>query len=449
MKSIFIITLFVTSFVSVGMILATAQAPQSEGQVPEIYDAFIDLVGTVNFTYYADGSNFEGKDLYSSLGGTKIAEIQSINFALSIGADYVFYYVNKNTGEAIADLYELYEPTTSIETLWSEDLQVSDPWWHFDPIQIDVGLGLSETEYSPGSNNLTVDSLQKSETPAKLRLADMLANTTNAVVDSTQIAPAASSEYVKHRSQLTSWNKYDEIHETVTDSSMAQQRTYGTTNMTRTVYLWLARYIEVQKGYAPFTVKIEHSTESLTSEGVTMRLNNEAHDAIGEILREEIARAGSAQIPGIISGQNVLKKTQNSVGTFSFSSGVNVADLTSTATAKASALANKAAGTTAVKSVVNAASGIKSTIGSTVAGATNYVQQGTSKLTNFVSDGAGKLKDGAFGFLGGVTKVVKKIGNFLANNWWWILLLLVIGIILFATPVGPLLAQNTVKRYMK
>ena len=79
------VCIFIVSFVSTGMILSASAAEEVNDAE---YEIFVDLIGSVNYTYYNDGSNYEGKTL--SLFNQQPKQHQSINFALSIGYSNVF-----------------------------------------------------------------------------------------------------------------------------------------------------------------------------------------------------------------------------------------------------------------------------------------------------------------------------------------------------------------------
>ena len=415
-----------------------AEAPTDEVTVADEYEMFVDMMGAVNWTYYADGSQYEGKTL--SVIGSPTLQHESIQFAISIGAYHVVYYKNAD-GSIPTTIEELYADDVQTFTLYTSEESLAPA----PGIKIDLGLSISPTD------NLTVDTMLVDDTDEIYSFSEMIANTTGAHISTTVVADAAELTYSKYRSDVINWDTTTELVDEFDEDEAPIAETYGTENMTNTAYIWLARLVEAEKGYAVNTVDIDDTTEVLTSEAVTVQYDEDAYDGLREIINEELIAAGVDDLAGLPSlgdiGRSISKKVSGVKGSFSFSKGFSVNNLKAKAASlKTSAIAAGASGARIIKGVV--ASGMAKARTAGMA-ASKYIQKASSKTSGFLASSAGKIFKKPFAFLGGVIKKVKAAVSFILRYWWVWLSLIAVGFLLFATPVGPFLMNNTIRKIVK
>ncbi len=422
-----------------------------------MYEHFIDRMGDVNYTV-TDGSTWEGKDTLSLSATSTQSQSRNIEFALSIGAYLVLYYVNKDGSipQTIEELYD-YDNIQAYVLYDGYDYSGGDnhvSWMDLFDIGFGINIASAQTpDFDAANNNLTVDTLQTGETDDIYRLTDMIENST-ALIDTTQVHAAADTNYVEYSKYITDWSKEDELYETPDDDAEPKSKLYGTENMTQTTYTWLARYIEdtdamgTDLGIDPFTVTIDDGTETIDSESVTVALDENAHAEVRKLVDEALTEAGVDGYGGFSVGNigsSVLSKITKKKGSFSFSKGMSVSSLIS----KGTAITKKAIGSKTARAVALAA--VAPAIGAAVVaknvlGSSKFVQKASAKTSAFFSGIDKKLENSKFGFVGSIYKKIKKTVNLLLKYWWLWLGLIILGFVMFATPVGPFIMSNTIRK---
>jgi len=417
---------------SLAAVTAADSSPQYR-DVPDQWGEYIDLLG--NVTYWVDptGQSYEGKDYYTSLSNPAL-QTGTIDFALEIGAHQVLYYLmpDGSVPHSIEDLY-----AGAIAHVLYDDRKVPEQG---------NSIGLLAANYTGGeSNNLTVDTLDEGSTSDQFALYDLVDNTTSGIVSTRLVGGATSSAYSRYERHLLNFGASDLMYDTVDKGAVTQ--TYGTENITRTTYVWLARYIEdAVSSIEPYTANINASTENINSEAVTMYVNSDAVQSMQDSVDEVLADAGVTSYSFSSMGRDLLRKVTPKSGTFSFSKGMSVSSLAKRTYAAAKKGYDNLAGNSLLKSYVKA----------TLAPVTiplalgNKWSSKASQVTNhFFSNAAKKLRGGPFGFLSGPIKMLSSAVSFVLKYWWLWLSLIVVAFVMFATPVGPFLMSNAIGKIIK
>ena len=413
-------------------------------------ETYLDLIGTINYTYDPTGNTYTPLLSSSSSG-----QHSQISFALSVGANKVFYWIDSRTGEPLRSIEEMYESYAEPVLLWEKQgsydaLDLSNPV---------IQAGVAQSTYQQ-NDNLTVNTLDEDTTDQNdIRPIDMIGDNISVLEAVTLVKPATDSEYSKYFNEIVDWTDADELYEDPVDAKELQ--IVGAENVSQIIFSWLARYIEDVKGYDVYTVKVDEGTENVTSEAFTIDMDEETALAIRDLVDEAMAEEQVTTPASIIDalreffgvpkeanagirnlGSTVVKKIA-SKGTFSFSTGISmsqlkakastVRDAAKTATSKTGGLLKKVA--------VSAALAAKPV---TKIGFLGYKASG--KVTQAIVDATGKLKNTKLAFLGGPIKLIGKTVSYILKYWWLIGLIVAAAFIMFATPVGPYMYSKTIRK---
>ena len=419
--------------------LPAAEAQETEWNM----EGFIDLIGTVNFTYDPTGEN------YTPFLSMNSVHKESISFAMSIGPRHVFYCLNGITGDPIGSIEEMYTPYAEVVLLWEmqDNSSKSESSFGFG------AAGAYGAEYTPTNENLTVDTLDETTVDEPdIKPIDMLGGNASALVSTSLVTRTIDSAYSKDYKRLIDFDDEDVLYDEADDAK--ELGALGTDNMTEVIYSWLARYIEQVKGYEPYTVMIDANTETVTSEALTVAMDETTATAIREIIDETLQEEGAAfifpavldAVGGLGSIGTTLSSRISKKGTFSFAKGIGLSALKGGARlVRSTAKAADSLGGMATKAVISAAVSTPSL--ASKFGAFTY--RASAKTTKFFTDAAGKIAKTKFSFLAGPIKFVGKTVSFFIRYWWLFIGLFGVGFIMFATPVGPFIMNSTIRKWSK
>jgi len=418
-------------------------------------ETYIDLVGTVNYTHYADGSNYEPASNLG-LGLTSVSsQLQQgvFHFALSIGYSEVIAWFYPD-GRAIHDVAEMYSPDVVAVSLWQRSEQESD--------NSDNSIKLLSA-YEP-SNNLTVDTLIEDSANPEIAPIDVLGGNSSAYVDGTLVGTTVDPSYSKYEASILNFDEQEGLTSTPDTDEVAEIEGYGTENLTQTVYSWLARLIERTYGFDMYTVAIDDGTENITSEAITVAMNDETMQTLREIvdtaleeeevttpawilptipIPEDVPLPGTPRLSGLSNVGYRIARNLREKGTFAFARGLSLSSLKTSAISnvRSAAATVNAIGGKIEKATIKAAISLP-----VVSTAIKLQHRASEKLSNFFTDASSKLRNTKFSFLLGPLKLVKTITSFFSKYWWLLLLLGAGGFIMFATSVGPYLYSKTIRK---
>ncbi len=408
MKTLFLISLFLIGFVGTTQIVSVTAAEKETG---EVYETFMDLLGTVNYTYYADGSQYEGK--LSSLFAEPAVKNEQVSFAISIGYSYVYYWTMPDGSVP-----------TKIEQMYGRDA-VAIPHILFDRSgegMPDNSFGGLQLQQATGSDNLTVDTLVPDETKDIYSLGELIANS-SALVSQSLVDQVYESKYEDYDQYLLNFQDSDLLYSKPDPSDEPTTQMYGTDNLTSTVYIWLARYIEDKKGYNAFTVDIDDNTENITSEAVSVYMNQEAVDVVRQVVDDALDEAGVTSLSLGSIGLAVSKKIK---GTMSFAGGIATSMLKQYDKVAPAPLKSTGIGGKLAKQTLSAGMAVAMAPARAALFGGKFVSSGIQKTGNFLATQVGKVAKGPFSFLGGFSKIIQDATSFLAKYWW--VALVIIGL---------------------
>lgn len=442
--SIGLISLVVFSVFAMSMLgqVHAADTPELDKTATgEQYEHFIDLLGNVNYTVDPTGATYEGQPLNSLTSNSEIKG--SIEFAISIGANYVFYYTMPD-GSIPQTIEDLYAPGVLTHVLY--DAEWSTPTESFG------GLSLS----SLSTDNLTVDTLDQGETEDSFALSDLINGTANSFATSTLIGGNADPDYLPVEKDILNFGASDLLYDAPDPDLQPVSEIIGTENMTQTVYTWLARYIEdTESSIDSYTVSIDDSTETINSESITVMLNDKAQESVMKIVDEELNKVGYGGLSFPALGKKIGASLTKYKGSFSFASGMSVANLAKKSYATAKRAVSTTLGSKTAQTIIKAAIAtnpitLAYTSGSAIAKyGSKFVSKASSKMQGFAATIGKKLKSTPFGFVGGIIKKVAQVGSFIMRYWYIWLILAGIAFLMFNPVTGPFLMQNTIRKVIK